>query len=284
MLKVDQVHVIRHKVLVEGRSQRQIAKEFAISRVTVRKYVEEAVPIRKESAPRARPVWEKVSARVDALLAESAAWTGGKQQLTATRLHELLVAEGARVGVTLVKEAVAEWRRRRREVFVPLTYRPGDLAEVDFFEVLVDVGGTRRKAWLFLMRLMVLRPRLRVDLRAPGSDQLPRWPRAGLRALRRRPRSAGVRQSACRGFVGGDHDDRVGLVDLGARWYDPALGRFLSRDPMQGLPAPSRGLNPYSYALNEPAGLIDPTGESCPSPKSLPHEMEWPLDDAGSSR
>jgi transposase len=154
MLKVDQVHVIRHKVLVEGRSQRQIAKEFGISRVTVRKYVEEAVPIRKELAPRARPVWEKVNARVDALLAESAGWTGGKQQLTATRLHELLVAEGARVGVTLVKAAVAEWKRRRREVFVPLTYRPGDLAEVDFFEVLVDVGGTRRKAWLFLMRLM----------------------------------------------------------------------------------------------------------------------------------
>jgi transposase len=99
-------------------------------------------------------VWDKVSARVEALLAESARWTGGKQQLTATRLHELLVAEGHQVGVTLVKEAVAEWKRRRREVFVPLTYRPGDLAEVDFFEVLVDIDGTRRKAWLFLMRLM----------------------------------------------------------------------------------------------------------------------------------
>jgi transposase len=56
--------------------------------------------------------------------------------------------------VTVVKDAVAEWKRQRREVFVPLTYRPGDLAEVDFFEVLVDVDGTRRKAWLFLMRLM----------------------------------------------------------------------------------------------------------------------------------
>ena len=63
-------------------------------------------------------------------------------------------AEGHRVGVTIVKEAVAEWKRQRREVFVPLTYRPGDLAEVDFFEVLVDLDGTRRKAWLFLMRLM----------------------------------------------------------------------------------------------------------------------------------
>ena len=37
---------------------------------------------------------------------------------------------------------------------MPGFYRPGDLAEVDFFEVLVDLDGTRRKAWLFLMRLM----------------------------------------------------------------------------------------------------------------------------------
>src|SRR5688572_18533222 len=154
MLKVDQVHVIRHKVLVDGRSQRQVAKEFGISRVTVRKYVEDAVPIRKEAEPRARPVWDAVGPRIDALLAESAQWTGGKQQLTATRLHELLVAEGKQVGVTVVKAAVAEWKRQRREVFVPLTYRPGDLAEVDFFEVLVDLDGTRRKGWLFLMRLM----------------------------------------------------------------------------------------------------------------------------------
>ena len=78
---------------------------------------------------------------MEALLAESVRWTGGKQRLTATRLHALLRAEGHRVGVTVVKDAVAEWKRQRREVFVPLTYRPGDLAEVDFFEVLVDLDG-----------------------------------------------------------------------------------------------------------------------------------------------
>jgi transposase len=154
MLKVDQVHVVRHKVLVEGRSQRRVAKEFGISRNTVRKYVEQAAPVRTEAVPRPRPVWDAVGPRFEALLTESGQWTGGKQRLTATRLHELLVTEGHRVGVTVVKDAVAEWKRQRREVFVPLTYRPGDLAEVDFFEVLVDVGGTRRKAWLFLMRLM----------------------------------------------------------------------------------------------------------------------------------
>ncbi len=152
---MDQVHVVRHKVLVEGQSQRAIARELGIARVTVRKYLEQAAPTRKtEAGPRARPVWDVVGERVRTVLAESKQWTGGKQRLTATRLHALLVAEGHHVGVTVVKEAVAEWKRQRREVFVPLTYRPGDLAEVDFFEVLVDVNGTRQKAWLFLMRLM----------------------------------------------------------------------------------------------------------------------------------
>jgi transposase len=154
VLKVDQVHVIRHKVLVEGRSQRAVARELGISRLTVKKYLETTVPVRREAQARVRPVWEKVGPRIEELLETSKAWTGAKQQLTATRLHELLVGEGHRVGASLVKAAMAEWKRQRREVFIPLTYRPGDLAEVDFFEILIDVDGSRRKAWLFLMRLM----------------------------------------------------------------------------------------------------------------------------------
>ena len=121
---MDQVHVIRQKLLVEGRSRRQVAKELGISRLTVRKYLEKPIPVRTERVPRRRPVWEVVRPRLDALLAASVHWTGGKQQLTATRLHQLLVAEGHRVGVTLVKDAVAEWKRQRREVFVPLSIGP----------------------------------------------------------------------------------------------------------------------------------------------------------------
>jgi transposase len=56
MLKVDQVHVVRHKVLVDGRSQRAVAKEFGISRVTVRKYVEGATPVRQERSPSSGPI------------------------------------------------------------------------------------------------------------------------------------------------------------------------------------------------------------------------------------
>jgi hypothetical protein len=86
-----------------------------------------------------------VAPRLEALLAESVQWIGGKQRLTGTRLHQMLRAEGHRIGVTLVRDAVAEWQRQRRKVMIPLTYRAGDLAEVDFFEVLIDVAGQRRK-------------------------------------------------------------------------------------------------------------------------------------------
>jgi transposase len=153
MLGMDQVFVVRHKVLVEGQSARDVARELGISRNTVRRYVEGAEPVRRSPA-RSAPVLEAVRGRLEALLEESPRWTGGKQRLTATQLHRMVVAEGHRVGATLVKEYVAEWKRQRQEVFVPLVYRPGDLGEVDFFEVLVDVAGRRRKAWMFVMRLM----------------------------------------------------------------------------------------------------------------------------------
>jgi len=151
---MDQVHVIRHKVLVEGLSARRVAREMGISRNTVKTYLRRAAPVRVERSARARPVREKVGPRVEALLSESAQWTAGKQRLTAKRLHTMLLTEGFSVGYTTVKELVAEWKRRRREVFVPLVYPAGDLAQVDFFEVLVDLAGKRVKAWMFVMRLM----------------------------------------------------------------------------------------------------------------------------------
>lgn len=141
---MDQVHVVRHKVLVEGVSARRVAREMGISRNTVKQYLGRAAPVRVEAAPRPRPVWEGVSARLEALLAESPQWTGGKQRLTAKRLHTMLVTEGFTVGYTMVKAAVAESKRRQREVFVPLVYPAGDLAEADFFEVLVDLADRSR--------------------------------------------------------------------------------------------------------------------------------------------
>jgi transposase len=151
---MDQVHVIRHKVLVEKRSQRSVAREMGVSRNTVAKYLAQPTPSYGPRKPRVSMLRERVRPHLEALLAESQKWTQGKQRLTAPRIKQLLEEKGLKVGLSTIKEMVAEHRRKRREVFVPLVYTPGDLAEVDFFEVFVDVGECRRKAWLFLMRLM----------------------------------------------------------------------------------------------------------------------------------
>lgn len=152
---MDQVYVVRHKVLVEKRGIRRVARELGISRNTVRAYLRGAVtPGERKPTPRSSPARDAVRPRLEALLAESPAWTAGKQQLTAARLHHMLVDEGFTIGERSVRAMVAEWKRRRQEVFVPLVYRPGDLAEVDFFEVLVDIAGERTKTWMFVARLM----------------------------------------------------------------------------------------------------------------------------------
>jgi len=47
---------------------------------------------------------------------------------------------------------------------------------------------------------------------------------------------------------------------MNGRVYDPALGRFLSVDPVYQAPTNMQSLNPYSYVLNNPLSLTDPSG------------------------
>ena len=154
MLRVDQVHVIRHKVLPEGRSIRSVAGELGISRNSARKYRQEPVPVRKPGQPKLHPVTDAVRPRWEALVADWGARTTDKQRITATRLHRELVEEGFVVGLTTVQTLWWEHRRQRREVFLPLVHRPAEEAQVDFFEVTVEVDGVRRRVRKLLIRLM----------------------------------------------------------------------------------------------------------------------------------
>lgn len=61
-------------------------------------------------------------------------------------------------------------------------------------------------------------------------------------------------------FTGQKLDESTGLMYYGARYYDPALGRFISADPIVPNPANPQALNRYSYVLNNPLRYIDPTG------------------------
>ncbi|MEN3540967.1 DNRLRE domain-containing protein [Microbispora sp. ZYX-F-249] len=62
-----------------------------------------------------------------------------------------------------------------------------------------------------------------------------------------------------RGFLGKIEDSSTGLSLLGARFYDPAIAKFLSPDPLLNLAKP--GLtNAYGYAGGDPVNLSDPDG------------------------
>ena len=58
---------------------------------------------------------------------------------------------------------------------------------------------------------------------------------------------------------GGDALAVFGLSHLGARLYDPVIGRFLSRDPFL-VPRTAATTNPYAFAMNDPVNLSDSSG------------------------
>lgn len=63
------------------------------------------------------------------------------------------------------------------------------------------------------------------------------------------------------GFTGHIEDAATGLTYMQARFYDPALGRFLSTDPVQFEVDRPDMFNRYAYAANDPVNRIDPDGE-----------------------
>ena len=63
-----------------------------------------------------------------------------------------------------------------------------------------------------------------------------------------------------RGFTGHEMLDAAGAVHMNGRLYDPALGRFLRADPFVQFPANLQNHNRYSYVLNNPLSLTDPSG------------------------
>jgi RHS repeat-associated protein len=61
-------------------------------------------------------------------------------------------------------------------------------------------------------------------------------------------------------FTGQELDPESGLYYYGGRYYDAELARFISPDPFIQAPDLSQNLNRYSYVLNNPVLLVDPTG------------------------
>lgn len=61
---------------------------------------------------------------------------------------------------------------------------------------------------------------------------------------------------------GEQYDPDLGLYYLRARYYNPATGRFMSRDPEDGKPIDPKTLHRYLYAGGDPVNAKDPSGRA----------------------
>ena len=61
-------------------------------------------------------------------------------------------------------------------------------------------------------------------------------------------------------YCGEYYDSESGTIYLRARYYDPAIGRFISRDSVTGENTDPLSLNLYTYCHNNPIIGIDPSG------------------------
>ena len=153
MYRVDVYLRVRRAVMVEGKSIREVSREFGLHRDTLRKMLAYSVPpgYRRQSPPK-RPKLELFTGVIDRILEDDLRRLR-KQRHTAKRIFERLRDEyGFDGGYTTVKDYVRENRRQTREMFVPLSHPPGHV-QCDFGEALVVIGGVERKAHCFVIDL-----------------------------------------------------------------------------------------------------------------------------------
>jgi transposase len=144
---------VRRAVRVEGRSQRAVARDFGLSRETVRKMLRYAVPPGyQRQQPIKRPKLGPWLGVIDAILDDDKQ-RPAKQRHTAKRIFERLKEEhGFTGGYTIVKDYVRSAELHNREMFIPLTHAPGE-AQADFGEALVVIAGVEQKAHYLAMDL-----------------------------------------------------------------------------------------------------------------------------------
>jgi transposase len=144
---------IRRRVLVDGQSKRSLCREFDIHWDTLQKILNHSEPPGyRRTAPRPKPKLDPLLPVIHRIL-EGDKKAPRKQRHTARRAFERLRDEhGYTGGLTVVKEAVASWRLRSAEVFIPLAHPPGE-AQVDFGEAEIHLEGKPAKVALFVMTL-----------------------------------------------------------------------------------------------------------------------------------
>ena len=143
---------IRRRVLNGEISKRAARAEYDIHWETLQKILTHSEP---PGYRRAKPRGSKLEPFLPVIheILESDKKAHPKQRHSAKRILERLKTEhGFQGGITIVQEAVRDWKQKSREVFLPLSHPPGE-AQVDYGFADVWLKGELTKVALFVMTL-----------------------------------------------------------------------------------------------------------------------------------
>jgi transposase len=164
---------IRRMVLVEGISQREVARQLGVARKSVRKAVARSSPIDYTlTTQRACPVLDAFKPVIDAWLDQDQR-SPRKQRHSGTRVHERLVAEhGFQGSLRSVRNYVSACRKAMipSPVFAPMDYQPGFEIQIDWGEGTVVLNGHSTVLFFFCARLAFSKATF---VRAYARDDLP---------------------------------------------------------------------------------------------------------------
>lgn len=152
MLTMDRKAKIRYEVLVEGKSQREVAKELGCSRNTIRRMLEDSqIPEYTLTEPRPRPILGPHEQLLKKWVEEDKK-KPKKKRRTAKRMYDILREEyGYQGAESTLRWYVGQLRKKaRQKLYVPLAYEPGETAQVDFGEAEVIIAGKLVTAQLFV--------------------------------------------------------------------------------------------------------------------------------------
>jgi hypothetical protein len=163
---VDKKDIIMQKE--QGLSNREVSRRTGHDRKTVSKYWEAyrcqlrrleepgadvkaiqerllAEPTYDASKRGRRKYTEELDKRLKTILKEEEKKNrlfgpGHKQGLTNRQMHKKLVDEGFKISEGSINRALAEIRKKQRDVFIRQQYELGDRLEYDFGEVFLDCG------------------------------------------------------------------------------------------------------------------------------------------------
>jgi len=157
----------------ENDSERKIARDLQINRITVKKYLEQFVEAKKNSKDKNEPellqdysssppnfnsdnrLKRKLSKEIESIIKEQLQENERKKKEGLRKqiklnidIHELILSKGHQIGYTTVCNYIRQDILSRREAFIKQVYLPGEECEFDWGEVKLFVNGTLKRFYM----------------------------------------------------------------------------------------------------------------------------------------